>query len=96
MRLVVPLDAARAAGAGGKAAGLARLRRAGLPAPDGFVLLPPAVALAAGPAADPGRRAVAAAVAAALRRLHPRPRRVAVRSSASVEDQPGRSAAGLV
>jgi pyruvate,water dikinase len=81
---VLPLDDATAAH-GGKAAALGRLRRAGLPVPDGFVVP------AAAPRADLPR-----VVAAGLDRLDrlggPGP--VAVRSSATDEDAPHASAAG--
>jgi pyruvate,water dikinase len=57
------------------------------------VILPGAAARCARPATDPRRRALGAEVAVWLRRLGAT--RVAVRSSATVEDRPGRSAAGL-
>lgn len=63
---------------GGKAGWLARLCRAGLPVPDGVVIVPAA-------AAEAGE------IAAAAVRLEP----LAVRSSASIEDRAGGSAAGI-
>jgi pyruvate,water dikinase len=71
---------------GGKAANLARLIAAGLPVPEGVVLFPAAAGAA-------GRAAELAAIARdAVARLGPR---LAVRSSAVVEDGAGLSAAGL-
>jgi rifampicin phosphotransferase len=78
--VVVQLARATRRAAGAKAGTLARLLRLGFPVPDGFVILP-------------GGAVPRRAVAAALARLGAA--RVAVRSSASVEDRPGRSAAGL-
>ncbi|MGY1625227.1 PEP/pyruvate-binding domain-containing protein [Geodermatophilus sp. SYSU D00965] len=117
--------AADPARAGGKGAGLARLRQAGLPVPDGFVVdaeayrrfvavsgLAPVVdsattgldgedpdALAAASArlreafaAAPVPEELAGPIVAAWRRLGADA--VAVRSSATTEDQPGASSAG--
>jgi rifampicin phosphotransferase len=90
---LVPLAQASTRHAGAKAGTLGRLRRLGFPVPDGFVILPAAAARSAGVAHGPADVALRRAVASALGRLGAR--RVAVRSSASVEDRPGRSAAGL-
>lgn len=72
---------------GGKATTLARLRRAGLPVPDGFVVP------AEQPIASPAGCAVRGQIAQELSRLGDRV--VAVRSSAADEDTAGASAAGL-
>ena len=78
---MLPLDgAAVEPRAGGKAATLARARAAGFAVPDGIVALP-------------GEPVDEAALAEALRRLGGE--RFAVRSSATLEDLPDRSAAGL-
>src|SRR5262249_33019687 len=78
---MVPLDAcAGRADVGGKAETLARMRAAGLLVPDGVVVLP-------------GETVEAAALAVALARLGGD--RFAVRSSASIEDAEGGSAAGV-
>jgi rifampicin phosphotransferase len=90
---VVPLARATRRAAGAKAGTLARLLRLAFPVPDGFVILPRAAAQARAAARGQGGAALRRAVADALARL--RGGRVAVRSSASVEDRPGRSAAGL-
>ncbi|MBI5479664.1 MAG: hypothetical protein HY906_12445, partial [Deltaproteobacteria bacterium] len=90
---VVPLARATARAAGAKAATLAHLARLGCPVPDGFVILPRAASRARRAAGGRGGAELRRAVTSELRRLGAR--RVAVRSSASVEDRPGRSAAGL-
>jgi rifampicin phosphotransferase len=78
---MLPLDAcAGRTDAGHKAATLAKLRAAGLPAPDGVVVLPEQVV-------DPQ------ALDAALTALGGGP--FAVRSSGALEDAPGASAAGV-
>ncbi|CAM3616319.1 PEP/pyruvate-binding domain-containing protein [Isoptericola cucumis] len=82
MGTIVPLADARPQDAGAKAATLGRLRRAGLPVPDGVVV--PADADLSG--------AVVHDLAAALDRLGGGP--FAVRSSAADEDGAGASAAG--
>ncbi|MGW4211998.1 PEP/pyruvate-binding domain-containing protein [Lentzea sp. NPDC004789] len=80
--LILPLDDSRAdlAAAGGKAASLARLTRAGLPVPAGFCLTTRAY-----------RERSMEGVLEAFRRLGGP---VAVRSSATAEDLPGLSFAG--
>lgn len=83
MTPIVPLTDADAASAGGKAAVLGHLRRAGLPVPDGVVV----------PAAhDLDARGVRAALGDALEHLGGGP--FAVRSSAADEDGATESAAG--
>lgn len=93
----VPLDdpaAADPALAGAKAARLARLRAAGLPVPDGFVLLlPPDEGR---PAEPDARDAVLAAYRELAGRAGVAAPVVAVRSSATFEDGPRASAAGLL
>ena len=88
---------------GGKADSLARILRAGLPVPPGFVILPAAFEPPDGGAADgqpaarltaPAAAQVRAAYAALSRRLEREDPIVAVRSSASAEDLPGASFAG--
>jgi phosphohistidine swiveling domain-containing protein len=81
--MLLPLDAcAGRADVGGKAERLARARAAGLPVPDGVVLLPGA------PVDD-------AALAEALARLAAPDARFAVRSSSSMEDAAGATGAGV-
>jgi rifampicin phosphotransferase len=75
-------DAIALPAAGAKAQTLARARAAGLPVPDGIVLLP-------------DEEIDEKAIAAELLRLAPPGARFAVRSSADVEDRPGLSAAGV-
>src|SRR5258706_6206639 len=73
-------EAAAVPAAGGKAQVLARARAAGLPVPDGVVVLP-------------GEEVDERALLAALARTGAQ--RFAVRSSADVEDRAGASAAGV-
>jgi pyruvate,water dikinase len=89
---VIPLSGAGAAGPdviGGKASGFAVLARAGLPAPEGFVITT-AVHRAAGAGRIPD--AVARHVASLVRALGDAP--LAVRSSATAEDGAEHSHAG--
>lgn len=93
--LTVQIDDPRAADprlAGTKMAALAALRQAGLPVPDGFVLTTEASAGQPGTAVT---AALEAAYAALCRRAGSPALAVAVRSSATTEDLPGRSAAGI-
>lgn len=86
MSPTIPLDRATAAH-GGKAASLGRLRRAGLPVPDGFVVPD-------GVPADALSRAVTAGLARLAATTGATAPAVAVRSSAADEDGAHASAAG--
>jgi pyruvate,water dikinase len=86
MRLRDLDECAGVAAAGRKAETLARLRAAGLPVLPGLVALPD---VAVDAMAD------AAAIAAEVRARLPGAARLAVRSSSTVEDLPGASAAGV-